>query len=219
MLRHFLVHFGIGENLLQLARNLREFLDEGAGAFRVERTSYLSHIHAEDKKSGDLRRECFRRSNADLGPSVSQQCSTGFARDHGPDYVADGERLRAFVLRLAKRSQRVGRFARLRDDNRQGIGRDDGIAVAEFTAVIDFNGKPRQPFDDEFTGQAGVPTGSARDDFDLLKLTEISFRNVDFVEEYTATLLPNAADECVFNRTRLLKNFFEHEVLVAALFR
>ena len=48
---------------------------------------------------------------------------------------------------------------------------------------------------------------------------ELSGRNIHFIQEYTARFLAHAADGCIANRARLLKDFLEHEVLVASFFR
>ena len=45
----------------------------------------------------------------------------------------------AVALGLAQRRQRVGGLARLRDDDRQRVRRDDRIAVAVLRAVVDFD--------------------------------------------------------------------------------
>ena len=114
--------------------------------------------------------------------------------------------------------QRVGGFAGLRNHDGQRVRPDDRIAIAEFAAVIDFDGNPRQPLDHELAGQRRVPTGAAGDDAHLAESLEVLRRNLHLVEEDSPGFLAHAAQRGVAHRARLLKDFLEHEVLVAALF-
>ena len=83
---------------------------------------------------------------------------------------------RALLFCFALRGQSVRGFAGLADADRQRFRIEDGIAIAEFAAVVHFHGKPREPLDHEFAGQPGVPAGAARDDADLLKFAELLVR-------------------------------------------
>ena len=60
---------------------------------------------------------------------------------------------RAVPLGFAQRRQRVGRLARLRDDDGQRVGRDDRVAVAVLGAVVDLDRKPRELLDQELADQ------------------------------------------------------------------
>ncbi len=53
----------------------------------------------------------------------------------------------------------------------------------------------------------------------MLEAAEVGFRDAHFVEEHAAALEADAAEQGVFDGARLLKDFLEHEVLIAALFR
>src|SRR5581483_9127489 len=160
----------------------------------------------------------FGGGDPNLRTGVRQQRACCFARNHGADHIADGERLRTLLLGLALRREGVGCFAGLRDDDGQGVGRDDGIAVAEFATVIDFHGKARKPFDDVLPGQPGVPARAAGDNFDLFEAAKIGFGDIDLVQEDAAAFETHTAEHGVFDGARLLKDLFEHEMLVAALF-
>ena len=75
---------------------------------------------------------------------------------------------RAVALGLAQRGERVGRLARLRDDDRQRVRRDDRVAVAVLGAVVDFDRHARELLDQELADQPGVPRRAAREDRDAL---------------------------------------------------
>ena len=98
-------------------------------------------------------------------------------------------------------------------------GVNNRIAIAELAAVIHFDRHARQLLDHELARQRRVPTGAAGDDLHLLELLELLGRDVHLVEEDASRFLPDAAQRGVAHGPRLLKNFLEHEVLVAALFR
>ena len=76
--------------------------------------------------------------------------------------------------RLAQRRQRVGRLARLRDDDRQLVAADDRVAVAVLGAVVDLDRHLRQRLDQVLADQRRVPRRAARDDRDLLRRREAS---------------------------------------------
>ena len=97
---------------------------------------------------------------------------------------------------------------------------DDRIAVAELAAVVHFHGDAGQPLDHEFAGQRRMPAGAAGDDAAPGWNSLNSFgRDVHLVQEDAAGFLSHAAQRGVAHGARLLKNFLEHEMLVAALFR
>ncbi len=170
-------------------------------------------------RTRQLAGKSFGGGYADLGSGVRVDGARGFARDHGTDHVADREGLRSFLLGLALRGEGIGGFARLRDHDRQRVAPEDGIAVAELAAVIDFHRHTRQLLDHEFPRECGVPTGTAGDDLDLPELAELLGRDIHFVEKNTAGFLAYAAEGGIANGARLLVNFLEHEMLVAAFFR
>ena len=119
---------------------------------------------------------------------------------------------------FALRGQSVRGFSGLADADRQRFCIEDGIAIAEFAAVIDFDLQAGKPFDHELSGEAGVPAGAAGDDAHLLEFAELLFGDVHFVEEDFSGVLRDAAEESVADGARLLENLLLHEMLVAALF-
>ncbi len=64
-----------------------------------------------------------------------------------------------------------------------------------------------------------MPTRAARNDAHCSKGRELARLDLHLIEKDAARLLSHAAQNRVPNGTRLLKDFFEHEMLVAALLR
>ena len=120
---------------------------------------------------------------------------------------------------LALRGQRVGGFAGLRDEQAQRIGAGDGIAIAIFAGVVHIDGQARQALDHVFAGERGVPTGAAGGNVDACGAGQLLVGDLHFAQEDVAGVERNAAQRGVGNGARLLPDFLEHEVLVAALFR
>ena len=98
--------------------------------------------------------------------------AVGLPRRHAADDVADGEARHTLSLRLTQRSQGVGGFARLGDDDGQFVLLDDGVPVAILGAVVDLDRNARQRLDQELADETGMPGRSARDDGDLPESSE-----------------------------------------------
>src|SRR6516225_11685481 len=96
---------------------------------------------------------------------------------------------------------------------------NDGVAVAEFAAVIHLDRQACEPLNHEFPCKPGVPTGPASHNTHLLKRAKLLIRDLHLVEEHLSTVLRNTAEQSVANRARLLEDFLLHEMLIAALFR
>ena len=73
------------------------------------------------------------------------------------DDVADGEGLGAFGDELVLRGDGVGGFAGLGDEEAEGGGVGDGVAVAVLAGVVDIDGEAGEALDHEFAGERGVP--------------------------------------------------------------
>ena len=150
---------------------------------------------------------------------MSVDRAIGLAREHGADDVADAQNFCAFVARFANCRESVGGFTGLADGDDQIFFADDGVAIAEFAAVVHFNGNVGQALDHELSREGGMPTGAAGDYFHGLKILKFLFADVHLVEKDLARFLRNSAEERVAHGTGLLENFLLHEMLEAALFR
>ncbi len=209
--------FGL-ENGFHFVGDASELLHKFDGGGGSQFSADLAKIRSKQQQSGELRGERFCGGHADFRAGVRDDRASGFAGDHRAHYVADGERRGAFDFRFTLRGKRVRCFAGLADANGQCFGIEDGIAIAEFAAVIDFDLQAREALDHEFSGEGGVPACSAGDDAHLLELAELLFGDLHFVEEDLSGVLRDAAEQSIAHGAGLLENFFLHEMLVAALF-
>ena len=127
----------------------------------------------------------------------------------------------AAPCRLAsrKRRERVGGFARLRDDDRQRVRRDDRIAVAELGSVVDLDRHARELLDHVLADQAGVPRRAAGEDRDALDRAR-SCASVIFISSRNTGRCPATRGRGSSRAPRrLLEDLLEHEMLEAGLFR
>ncbi len=164
------------EDRFDLVRDARQFLHQSLRGDGRELAAHLAEMKSGEQERGELAGESLRGGDADFRAGVGEDGAVGFAREHRAHHVADGENFGAFLAGFAFGGERVGGFAGLADGDREAVLVDDGIAIAEFAAVIDFDGKMRQPLDHEFAGKPGVPAGAAGDDFDFAEILEIPAR-------------------------------------------
>ncbi len=153
----------------------------------------LPQVHRQNEKRRQLAGERLGGSHADLRTGVRIERARGLARDHGAHHVADGQRFRTlgFASRCAASVSAVSPDCEITTVS--VCGAHDRIAIAEFAAVIHLHRDARQLLDHELAGQPGVPTGAAGDNLDLPEARELGRRDVHFVEENAARLLPHAA--------------------------
>ena len=95
----------------------------------------------------------------------------------------------------------------------------DGIAIAVLAGVVHVHRQPRQPLDHVLAGQGGMPTGAAGGDVDASTRRQFFVGNLHLAEKDLAGVQRDAAQRGVADGARLLPDFLEHEVLVAAFFR
>jgi len=143
-------------------------------------------VEGEDKEGGELGGEGLGGGDADLGAGVGSDGAVGFAGDSGADDVADCEGLGAFGDELALGGDGVGGFAGLGDEEADGVGVGDGVAVAVLGGVVDVDGEAGEALDHELAGEASVPGGSAGGDGDLGGGAELVVGDGEIVEEDAA---------------------------------
>ncbi len=204
---------------LQLAGNSQRLLHQAARGALVQTPVGLPQVHRQDEQRAQLAGEGLGGCYANFRPRMRVDGAGGFARDHRAHYVADGQRFRSPLFGMALRGQRIGGFAGLRDHHGQRVFEDDRIAITELAPIVDLDRNARQFLDHELAGQSRVPTGAASDNLHLPEAGEFGRLNVHFIEKDAPGLLPHAAHHGVAYGARLLEDFLEHEMLVAAFFR
>ncbi len=152
------------------------------------------------------------------GPGVGGDGSAGAAGDGGADDVADGEGLGSFIDELGLGGDGVCGLAGLGDEQADGVGVGDGIAVAVLAGVVDVDGEAGEALDHELPGESGVPGGAAGGDGDLGGAADVVGGEVEVVEEDVAGVEGDAAEGGVADGAGLLVDLLGHEVLVAGFF-
>ncbi len=161
--------FVMGEDGFEFSRNKREFLGRRADLLDRHGPAYLREIKSEQIECGKLAGKRFGGGDADLGASVSVDGSSGLARDHGADYVADGERVGAFGFGFALGGDGVGGFSGLRNYHHDRSDGGVGGTIAIFAGVLHVDGDAGKVFDHDFASQAGMATRSAGGNDQLLE--------------------------------------------------
>ena len=207
------------QRLLEQQRQLQQRVDVRPRRRRGQHAAHLAQAQGEEIERDQLRGERLGRRDADLRTRVGIDRPVGLARRHAADHVADGDAGGAFALRLAQRGQRVGRLARLRDDDGERVWRHNRLAVAVLGSVVHFDRDARQLLDHELADEAGVPRGAARQNRDVLDRGQLGIVELHLFEKHLAGVLRDAAEDRLAGGSRLLEDFLEHEVLVAGLLR
>ena len=128
-----------------------------------------AELERQQRERDHLARERLGGRDADLRTGVQVDAAVVLARDRRAHHVHEAERLRAAALRLAHGRQRVGRFARLRDDDAQRLVGDDRVAVAELRRVLHLAADARMLLDHHLADQRAVPARAARRDDDVVE--------------------------------------------------
>src|SRR6202522_2374170 len=134
-------------------------------------------------------------------------------------YVADAEHGAALLLGNTHCLDRIGGFAGLRHRNHQRGRIDDRVAIAKFAGEFGFDRQTDQRTQQVHANQTGGVRGTAAGYGDFADLPEMVFGDgAEFAAKMYVAGIVDAARQRFFDHRRLLEDFFEHEVLVAALF-
>ena len=119
-------------------------------------------------------------------------------------------------LRLAQGAQRVGRLARLAEDEDQRPVVERGVAIAELAGVLDLDRQVGQPLDQVLADQGRVPARAAGGEDDAADPAELPGRQVQAAELRRRLGAAEPAAAGVDDRLGLLADLLEHVVRVAA---
>ena len=128
--------------------------------------------------------------------------------------VDDGADRHAGLAAVAQRRQRVGRLARLRDEEGSALLRDRHLAVAEFGGDIDVDRQARVTLEPVFADQPGEIGRAAGRDRDAVEFGEIE-RQVERLRRAAGEV--EIVGERVADHLRLLMDLLLHEMPVVAL--
>ena len=107
----------------------------------------------------------------------------GLACHHAADDVTNRDGMCTPVPGLAERSQCVGRFTGLSDDNGQGPTVDDRVAIPGFRAIVDIDRKACELLKEKLPDEACVPGGAAGHDRDTVDGSEDILRDAELARK------------------------------------
>ena len=119
-------------------------------------------------------------------------------------------------LRLAERAQRVGRLARLAQDEDERPVVERGVPIAELAGVLDLDRQVRQPLDQVFPHQGRVPARPAGDEDDPADPPELTGRQVQATEARRPVGPAEPPPAGVADGVGLLADLLEHVVGMVA---
>ena len=129
-------------------------------------------------------------------------------------HVDHRQHLTRALLAIAQRGERVGRLARLADEQRRGPFGDRRVAVAELGRDIDIHGQAGQLLEPVFRGEAGVERGAAGNQAHALDRGEIGGAAG---QHDVAAILGEVMREGGADHQRLFGDLLGHEVPVPGL--
>lgn len=132
------------------------------------------------------------------------------------DNVGDSEHRGAGRFCFARAFKGISGLAGLADDDDEGIFVKHWFAIAEFRGDFDENWDLQRLFKDGLANETSVISGAAGDDVDLVPFFDGCFVNVDVIEN--DVIFFNATGEDAAEGFDLLKDLFDHEMIIAAFF-
>ena len=155
-----------------LLRQLVHPLQDLGDLLREHRAAHLRQVERHQVLRHHLRRERLRAGHRDLGTGVRVQDAVGLARERRSDRVRHRDHVRPLASRVPGRLERVDRLARLAHRQRQRVGAEHRIAVAELARDLDLDGQARPVLDRVLRHEPGVERRPARDHEDLVDLAQ-----------------------------------------------
>ena len=126
------------QHFLDLARQRFERFDDHAVPSDVERWRIRPKQQPDQRENGNLRRERFRRRDANLRSGMHVNAAIALARDRAGDVVANSERAITFASAFAQRAECVRGFAALADGENERVASHRRVAMAKLARVFDF---------------------------------------------------------------------------------
>src|SRR5215510_11405350 len=108
------------------------------------------------------------------------------------------------LAQLALCGDCVERFARLGNEDEKRVRQDNRITVSILACIVDLDGQPCQRFDHVLTGDSGMPTGTARENADVLEASPYFVAESNVFEMNAAGVQRKPSEDCVLDGDRLL---------------
>ena len=179
--------------------------------------AHAAEVEGEHGQDGDLIGERLGAGHADLRTGMQIDAAVGLAGNAAADDVAQSQSRMALALRLAQRRQGVGRLARLRDGDDDGVAIDGRIAIAELAGVLDLDRDAGELLEQILADQGRVIAGAARGQDDALGAAELLRVEVQAAEVSGGVGVVEPAAQGVLQRFGLLVDLLEHVVIEDAL--
>ena len=206
------------EHFVDMLRERLQFRRQMAHFVLGRRAFDLAHVERQHEKRDQLRRVRFRRRDRDFRPRQRINGVIGFARDGRTDGICDRDGERAETFRFLQCRERVNRFPRLAHHDDQRPLRRERMAVA----ILRRNLHRRRDFDETLDvvlcDEPRVIRRPARRDQHPVEFLQIRTRPLQ-IFKCDEPVLADVHIHRIANRFRLLVNFLEHEMRIAALFR
>ncbi|SCJ17615.1 Uncharacterised protein [uncultured Flavonifractor sp.] len=207
----------VGENLLHLVGDALELLHNCRILLGSDGAHQVGEAQADEVDDRQLGGVGLGGSHGNLRSGPGVEHVVALPGDGGAHHVDDGQQSGPQPAGLPHGGQGVDGLAGLGDDQSQGSGGDDGVAVPELRGQGHLHRLAEQPLQGVLGGHAHVVGGAAGDDVDFVQRLQILRRQVQTLQHHTAVLNPGGNG--VPEGLGLLHDLLEHEVLIAALLR
>ena len=190
-----------------------------AQPLQAGQVAHAAEVQGEHGQDGDLGGERLGAGDADLR---ARRADRRRRRPRGrcvlPTTLHSASVGWPLRLRLAQGRQRVGRLARLRDGDDDGVAVDGRIAIAELAGVLDLDGDAGELLEQILADQRRVIAGAAGRQDDALDLAQLlRCRGSGRRSGRVRVGVVEPAAQGVLQRFGLLVNLLEHVVLEVAL--
>ncbi len=120
-------------------RDRLDRIDDGH-SIRKRKVPQPRQMERQQEQDGHLRGERLGAGDSDLEAGVKVNPALGLAGDRAADRVHDRQRGMAAALGFAQCAERIGRFARLAEDEDQRLFLERGVAVAKLAGEFHLDG-------------------------------------------------------------------------------
>ena len=194
-----------------------QLVHQAAGSCVVETAAGAAQVYGQQVQDGQGGDEGLGAGNAYFQPSPHIERAVGDAGGLAFLGVADGDQRRALLAGQVHRRHGVGGLARLPDGDHQRARADQRVAVAELRCALGLGRDAGQPLDVMAAHLRRVKAGAAADEHHPLQCADGGGRQRETGQFHTPFGEIGTVSQCGGHGLRLVHNFLEHEVAVAAL--